>query len=161
MKGEIVFFCLFSYCAYWNLMCKCWRRCDSGICIYLELSFVSLPCIVIVNCTSIHIMRLLTFSTMFLCCRLVGGVCWCVEIYWNANLSSYLLFRESCAGPPTPPLFLVTQSLYSLLSEESNAIVTQILFFPHEDTLIKLSNNWYSQLYPYVLTFRGKACFLL
>lgn len=74
----------------------------------------------------------------------MGGVCWYGEIYWNANLSSYLLFRGSSTGPP--PLFSVTQSLHSLLSENLRAVVTQIFFLLHEDILIKLSNNPYPQL---------------
>lgn len=36
----------------------------------------------------------------------MGGVCWYGEIYWNANLSCYLLFRGSCQRPPYfTPLF--------------------------------------------------------
>lgn len=32
----------------------------------------------------------------------MGGVCWYGEIYWNANLWSYFVFKGSCQGPPTP-----------------------------------------------------------
>lgn len=32
----------------------------------------------------------------------MGGVCWYGEVYWNANLSSYLLFRGSLQGTPHP-----------------------------------------------------------
>lgn len=32
-----------------------------------------------------------------------GGVCWYGEIYWNANLSSYLLFKGENASTPSTP----------------------------------------------------------
>lgn len=120
-------------------------------------------CTVIVNYTSIHITRLLTFSTTFLCFRLVGGVCWDGGIYWNANLSSYLLFRGSCRAP-TP---FLSHTISALTAVRKLAAHCNMLFLLHEGILTKLPNNWHPQLYPLysqrVLTFRlveqGKPCF--